>query len=253
MTIVTVRCVVCDVMMQWNVDYETAKAGGWKVVQATPKSGPVSKRSYLAMSKSMRTLALDAFSKRNKSRVQFESSTVLQEATVVGKAEVQRLRDDNAVLEKRLRESQQTTNELRHKYETEMFAKFDDMRCQWEQNHNQQLASYEARLSQREQQMHDKDVLITNLNMLLDKRNAEVDRLKTELKGQVAENQKMDSMLQHAIDSKMKSLVQSQTEISKLKLSVQCTVHTLSVPMFCGCGLCSSTMGWLVVFLCLGA
>merc|ERR1712087_532291 len=90
-----------------------------------------------------------------------------------------------------------------------MFAKLDQ--------HTAQPTSYQERLSQREQQMHDKDVLISNLNMLLDKRNAEVDRLKTQLREQAAEQQRLENMLQHAIESKMKSLVSSHSEISKLK------------------------------------
>merc|ERR1711879_978640 len=79
------------------------------------------------------------------------------------------------------------------------------------------VQSYEAKLSQKEQQVHDKDVLINNLNMLLDKRNHEVDTLKSELKLQTTTNDKLEKDLNHAIDSKMKSLVQSQSEISKLK------------------------------------
>merc|ERR1719334_1434469 len=63
---------------QWNVDYETAKPSGWKVVQAHPKQGP--RRPY--HSKSMRTLALDAFSKRNKTKnaVQFEACAMHRES-----------------------------------------------------------------------------------------------------------------------------------------------------------------------------
>merc|ERR1711978_211365 len=65
--------------------------------------------------------------------------------------------------------------------------------------------------------MNDKDVLIANLNMLLDERNAEVDRLKTQIRAKEVEKQRLETMLQHAIDSKMKSLVSSHSEISKLK------------------------------------
>lgn len=209
-------------IIQWNVNFETAKAGGWKVVQATPKVGPVSnKRSYLSMSKSMRTLALDAFSKRQKTRtaVQFESSRKLRAPmsgalSVRNLEESQRLRDEKEVLEKRLRDAERTSDELRRKYETELSNK----RTQWEQKYDHQMASYEAKLSKKEQHLHDKDVIIANLNRMLNARNEEIDQLRTDLKTQRVTNEQLDTMLQHAIESKMKSLVQSQSEISKLKL-----------------------------------
>merc|ERR1711978_339626 len=69
----------------------------------------------------------------------------------------------------------------------------------------------------KEQQVHDKDVLINNLNMLLDKRNHEVDTLKSQLKAQTSINDNLNMELNNAIDSKMKSLIQSQSEILKLK------------------------------------
>eukprot|EP01083_Nonionella_stella_P005945 17159_1 len=105
---------------------------------------------------------------------------------------------------------------------SELTHKLQQMRIQKEKYEKEMLVKLEQQTNQL-QQFFEKDVLIANLNQLLDARNSKIDKLQHELDAKNAHNLELEQMLQHAIESKIKSLVQTQDQIQKLKSMLQTT------------------------------
>ena len=215
----------------FNVDYSTATASEYVEIKPSPRVGPIPDQyKSVPQKKQMKTLTLDAFSRRksansvNADEIKQQKETIMQQ-----RIEIKNLKEENEKLKQKLEETEKSRNDIRDKYENKMFETFqqqsqqmNDMKKQWEQQENNKqnvLSLHEDKLKKKDDQIHEKDILIANLNMLLDKRNTEIEKLNKQLQTKKKDNKNLETLLQHAIDSKMKSLVQSQAEIQKLKLS----------------------------------
>lgn len=221
---------------KWNVDYQAADAAKYVEVEPSPKNA---KKDVLkkAISKSkMKTLTLDAFSRRKSANnVNAEESKQAKEQLIQQRIEIKNLKEENEKLKKKLEEVEKSRDDIRSKYDEAMTESLEkqkndmsNIKKQWEQQQNDKI-EFERKLKQREEQNHEKDVLIANLNQLLDKRNTEIEELKKELMIKNKDNRNLETMLQHAIDSKMKSLVQSQSEIQKLKMMLSGSSQTVPI------------------------
>eukprot|EP00484_Ammonia_sp_Unknown_P018837 CAMPEP_0197049350 /NCGR_PEP_ID=MMETSP1384-20130603/24512_1 /TAXON_ID=29189 /ORGANISM="Ammonia sp." /LENGTH=829 /DNA_ID=CAMNT_0042481615 /DNA_START=70 /DNA_END=2559 /DNA_ORIENTATION=- len=222
----------------FNVDYGLAQPSEYMEIKPSPRSAPMDSDhlQQFPSTKQMKTLTLGlgAFgARKSQKNVTDEESKQMQEKLERQKAEMERLEQENAKLKERLDESERLREEIRSKYETEMFEKFRQqshdmktMKDEWKDRQTEaekMSAAFQQRLSEKDKQIHEKDVLIANLNMLLDKRNSEIEDLKQQLQQKKKDNKNLETMLEHAIDSKMKSLVRSQEEIQKLKMMLSNT------------------------------
>ena len=181
--------------ISYDVDYSTATPSEYVEVKPTPKSGPIKMDIFPLSEQSpvpMKTLTLDAFKLMKK-----------QNSNKFEDDDAKELKDENQRLRLKLKEAEDERDRIRNKYESEFFEKMEDIMEQ---------------LTRKENQIHDKDILITNSNLMIEQKNQEIERLKKELESKILKNKNLEDMLENAIDSKMKSLVQSQAEIHKLKL-----------------------------------